>query len=140
MRSKRLMALSMSLFAWVGLMAATAEAGVLAFRLQPMNPAIEVDGLVKMTKTGGTERLDLRVFTGELKEGTMLHVSIVRDGASEPVEIARIKLVLGSALLQMDSRKDVSPLFPFKGVTEFIVWAPGRGNLAHGSVPGTSAQ
>lgn len=134
MRNTKRAALTLALA--LALLATAAQAGVKAFKLEPMNPSMEVDGIVKMTTKGSLQKLDLRVFAGELKEGTMLLVSIVRADDGGRIDVARIELVLGSALLQLSSRKDVSPVFPFKGLLEVYVSAPGLGDLAHGVVPG----
>jgi len=139
MRSKRLLALSVALIA-VGLLAApAAQAGVRGFKLEPMDETVKVEGLVKMTTKGSLERLDLRVFSGALRDGTMLTVWVVRaDTDARRTAVAKIEIVMGSALLQLDNRKHVSAVFPFRGLREFYVSLPGYGDLAHGVVPGVN--
>jgi hypothetical protein len=137
MRSKRLLALSVALIAVGTLAASAAQAGVRGFKLEPMDPRVKVEGLVKMTTKGSLERLDLRVFSGAFRDGTMFTVSVVRaDTDARRTTVAKIEIVMGSALLQLDNRKDVSAVFPFRGLREFYVSLPGYGDLAHGVVPG----
>jgi hypothetical protein len=133
-RRKNLSLLPIALVACGLLAASAAQAGVVGVKLEPMNPRIPVDGIARMMTRGHAQMLDLRVFTGTLRDGTVLLVSVVRADGRERIEAAKIEVVLGSALLRLDIRKDVSPVFPFAGLREFYISLPGVGDLAHGTV------
>lgn len=135
MWNKRSVVLSLAFVGWGLLAAASAEAGVKSFELEPTNESIKVEGLVRLTTKGSFEKLDLRLFSGDLKDGTILLVSVVRDDFRQPIPVARMEMVLGSALLQLNNRKDVSAIFPLKGLVEIHVSLPGHGDLAVGVVP-----
>lgn len=135
MRNKRTLALSMMLIALGLFAAATADAGVKGFAVEPMDKTFVVNGVAKMTTQGKLERFGMRLFTGEIKDGTMLRVWAVRADTDERVPAAMVEVVLGSTLLQVNNREHITPIFPFKLLREIYIELPGYGDVAHGVVP-----
>lgn len=135
MRNKSLSVLSMALVLCGVLVAGSAQAGVVGVQLDSMRRDIPVDGVAQLIAKGRSETFDLRVFTPTLKDGTMLLVSIRRNSDDVArINVAKVEVVLGSALLRLDNRSSVSPVFPLRGVQEIWVTLPSVGDVAHGTV------
>jgi hypothetical protein len=128
MRSRASVVSFALLVAWALLATAPATAGSHGVELVPVRPELEIYGVAALTHSPRFEAFNVRILASRLQDGSTLMVSITRDDSERLIDVAIAEIILGSALVSLESTETVSPAFPVRGIRSIVVRTL-RGNV-----------